>query len=195
RPAARQGAGGQMELGLLSAGRREMRQGRRAVRHADGADLGRGRLGRCGFRLTRLDTGRRKGRRHGQVGRDPASAGMVQKAGAGPAARCLRLGRRSNNKILVSGKSALIMNPPSAWAVAKRDAPKVAEQLWTFPAPKGPKGRYEPFLPYYWTVRSFSQNKPAAKSLRTHLSQRASVEQMVAASQGYDIPPYDKLRD
>src|SRR5207248_637622 len=101
----------------------------------------------------------------------------------------------SNNKILVSGKSALIMNPPSAWAVAKRDAPKVAEQLWTFPAPKGPKGRYEPFLPYYWTVWSFSQNKPAAKSLLTHLSQRASVEQLVAASQGYDIPPYDKLRD
>ena len=34
----------------------------------------------------------------------------------------------SNNKWLVAGKGALIMNPPSAWAVAKRDAPKVAEQ-------------------------------------------------------------------
>ena len=30
----------------------------------------------------------------------------------------------SNNKWLVSGKGALIMNPPSAWAVAKRDAPQ-----------------------------------------------------------------------
>ena len=50
----------------------------------------------------------------------------------------------SNNKWLISGKGALIMNPPSAWAVAKRDNPKVAEQLWTFPAPKGPKGRFQP---------------------------------------------------
>ena len=30
----------------------------------------------------------------------------------------------SNNKWLVSGKGAMIMNPPSAWAVAKRDAPQ-----------------------------------------------------------------------
>ena len=37
----------------------------------------------------------------------------------------------SNNKFLISGQGALIINPPSAWAVAKRDAPKVAEQLWT----------------------------------------------------------------
>ncbi len=35
----------------------------------------------------------------------------------------------SNNKYLIAGKGSLIMNPPSAWAVAKRDAPKVAEQL------------------------------------------------------------------
>ncbi len=45
----------------------------------------------------------------------------------------------SNNRWLIAGKGALIMNPPSAWAVAKRDAPKVAEQLWTFPSPRGPK--------------------------------------------------------
>ena len=70
----------------------------------------------------------------------------------------------SNNKALVSGKSALIMNPPSAWAVAKRDAPQVAQNLWTFGPPKGPKGRMMPFLPYYWTIWKFSSNKPAAKS-------------------------------
>src|SRR6202011_2169889 len=38
-------------------------------------------------------------------------------------------------------------------------------------------------------------NKAAAKSLLTYLSQRPVVEQLVAASQGYDIPPFDKLRD
>ncbi len=32
------------------------------------------------------------------------------------------------------------MNPPSAWAVAVRDAPKVAEQLWTFPTAEGTEG-------------------------------------------------------
>ena len=46
----------------------------------------------------------------------------------------------SNNKWLVSGKGALIMNPPSAWAVAKRDAPQVAEQCWTHGMPVGPEG-------------------------------------------------------
>ena len=99
----------------------------------------------------------------------------------------------SNNKYLIAGKGALIMNPPSAWAVAKRDAPKVAEQLWTHGMPAGPKGRYAPFLPYFWGIWSFSKNKPAAKSLLLHLSQRASVEKMVVASAGYDLPAFEKL--
>jgi len=101
----------------------------------------------------------------------------------------------SNNKWLIAGKGALIMNPPSAWAVAKRDNPKVAEQLWTFPAPKGPKGRYQPGLPFFWGIWKFAANKSAAKSLLTYLSQRASVEQLVAASGGYDIPSFSGLRD
>ena len=101
----------------------------------------------------------------------------------------------SNNRMLIAGKSALIMNPPSAWAVAKRDNPKVAEQLWTFPSPRGPKGRYEPYLPYFWGVWKFSKNKAAAKSLLVHLSQRSAVEKQVAASQGYDIPAFAKLND
>ena len=101
----------------------------------------------------------------------------------------------SNNKWLVSGKGALIMNPPSAWAVAKRDAPKIAEQLWTFPTPRGPKGRFQPYLPYFWGVWKFSKNKAAAKSLLLHISERSAVEKMVAASQGYDIPAFGKLND
>ena len=88
----------------------------------------------------------------------------------------------SNNKWLISGKGALIMNPPSAWAVAKRDAPQIAEQLWTFDPPTGPKGRYDPFLPYFWGIWKFSGNKPAAKSLLAFLSQRPQVEQLVAAA-------------
>jgi len=96
----------------------------------------------------------------------------------------------SNNKWLVSGRGAMIMNPPSAWAVAKRDAPKVAEQLWTHGFAQGPKGRFAPFVPYFWGVWNFSKNQAAAKSLVVHLSQKPVVEKMVAASNGYDLPSF-----
>lgn len=99
----------------------------------------------------------------------------------------------SNNKFLVSGQGSLIMNPPSAWAVAKRDAPQIAEQLWTHGFPVGPKGRYAPFLPFFWGVWNFSKNQSAAKSLITYLSQASSAEKMTNASQGYDIPSFEKL--
>ena len=100
----------------------------------------------------------------------------------------------ANNKWLISGQGALIMNPPGAWAVAVRDAPKVAEQLWTFASPKGPKGRFDPTNFGFWGIWNFSANKPAAKSLLAHLSTRSSVEKLVAGSHGVDIPPYEKLR-
>ncbi len=96
----------------------------------------------------------------------------------------------SNNKWLVSGKGAMIMNPPSAWAVAKRDAPKVAEQLWTHGFPAGPAGRYAPFLPFFWGTWNFSKNQSAAKSLMVFLSQASSAEKMVEASGGYDLPAF-----
>ena len=99
----------------------------------------------------------------------------------------------SNNKFLVSGQGSLIMNPPSAWAVAKRDAPKVAEKLWTHGFAAGPKGRYAPFTPYFWGIWSFSKNQAAAKSLIVHLSQPASAEKMVEASGGYDLPSFANL--
>ena len=101
----------------------------------------------------------------------------------------------SNNKWLISGKGALIMNPPSAWAVAVRDAPEIAEKCWTFPTPKGPKGRFDAAVPFFWGIWNFSPNKSAAKSLLAYLSQRSSVEQTVAASRGYDIPPFANLHD
>jgi ABC-type glycerol-3-phosphate transport system substrate-binding protein len=99
----------------------------------------------------------------------------------------------SNNKWLISGRGALILNPPSACAVAKRDAPQVAEQLWTHGMPSGPKGRFAPCLPFFWGVWNFSKNKEAAKSLLVHLSQPAAIEQLVAASGGFDLPPFTKF--
>jgi ABC-type glycerol-3-phosphate transport system substrate-binding protein len=101
----------------------------------------------------------------------------------------------SNNKALISGRAALILNPPSAWAVAKRDNPTVAADCWTFQFPKGPKGRFAAGLPFYWGTWKFSQNTSAAKSLLAHLSQRSSIEKCVEASVGYDIPAYANCLD
>jgi ABC-type glycerol-3-phosphate transport system substrate-binding protein len=94
-----------------------------------------------------------------------------------------------------SNNKALIMNPPSAWAVAVRDAPKVAEQCWHFPSPKGPKGRFDPAQPSFWGIWNFSPNKSAAKSLALYLWETPQVEQLVAASKGYDIPAFGSLRN
>jgi ABC-type glycerol-3-phosphate transport system substrate-binding protein len=99
----------------------------------------------------------------------------------------------SNNKALISGQSALIFNSPSAWAVAKRDAPKVAEQLWTFPTPVGPQGRHISGRYRYWGVWNFSQNKAAAKSLLLYLSTADAIGKLLAGGQGFDVPPFDRV--
>ncbi len=101
----------------------------------------------------------------------------------------------SNNKALIAGKTALIFNPPSAWAVAKRDNPSVAADCWTFPTPAGPKGRFVPHLPYFWGIWSFSKNKSAAKELLTFLMEREQVEEREIAVEGYDIPPFLSMSD
>ena len=101
----------------------------------------------------------------------------------------------SNNRALISGKSALIWNPPSAWAVAKRDAPAVAADCWTFPAPAGPKGRFMPYVPFFWGLWKFSKNKSAAKDLIEYLSQRPQVEARCTAVDGYDLPPFESMID
>ena len=100
-----------------------------------------------------------------------------------------------NNRWLISGKGSGIMNPPSAWAVAKRDNPKVAEQCWTHPMPKGPKGRFVGQLPQFYGLWKFSKNKSAAKDLLTFISQKSSVAQLVEASVGYDLPSFKSMYD
>jgi Bacterial extracellular solute-binding protein len=100
-----------------------------------------------------------------------------------------------NNRWLISGRGSSIMNPPSAWAVAKRDNPKVAENCWTHPMPKGPKGRFVGQLPQFYGLWSFSQNKSAAKDLLLYISQRDAVARLVQASYGYDLPSFKSLYD
>jgi ABC-type glycerol-3-phosphate transport system substrate-binding protein len=101
----------------------------------------------------------------------------------------------SNNRALISGHSALIMNPPSAWSVAKRDAPKIAEDCWTFPCPAGPKGRYNPYNYCFFGVWAFGQNKTAAKELAQFLQERKQVQERDTAANGYDLPPLISMSD
>src|SRR5204863_35745 len=96
----------------------------------------------------------------------------------------------SNNKALISGQSALIFNAPSAWAVAKRDAPKIAEQLWTFPTPTGPKGRHISGRYRYWGIWNFSPNKTAAKNLLLYLSSHEAIGKLLKGGQGLAVPPH-----
>jgi ABC-type glycerol-3-phosphate transport system substrate-binding protein len=101
----------------------------------------------------------------------------------------------SNNRALISGKSALIMNPPSAWSVAKRDAPKIAEDCWHFPCPTGAKGRYIPYNYCFYGAWSFGANRTAAKELIHYLQDRRQVEERCIASNGYDLPPLSSMND
>jgi ABC-type glycerol-3-phosphate transport system substrate-binding protein len=101
----------------------------------------------------------------------------------------------SNNRALISNQSALIFNPPSAWAVAVRDAPQVAADCWHFPPPAGPKGRFAPVAAYFWGVWKFARNKSAAKELIEFLAQREQSEERCNATMGYDMPPYPSMMD
>jgi ABC-type glycerol-3-phosphate transport system substrate-binding protein len=100
-----------------------------------------------------------------------------------------------NNRWLISGKGSSIQNPPSAWAVAKRDNLKVAEQCWTHDMPRGPAGRFVGQLPFFYGVWSFSQNKAAAKELLQFISEKEQSRQLVAASSGYDLPSFKSYYD
>jgi ABC-type glycerol-3-phosphate transport system substrate-binding protein len=101
----------------------------------------------------------------------------------------------SNNRALISGQAAMIFNPPSAWAVAVRDAPDVAKDCWTFPTPSGPAGRFMPINFNHWGIWKFSKNKAAAKELVEWLMQREQCEPRDNASLGYDIVPFETMTD
>jgi ABC-type glycerol-3-phosphate transport system substrate-binding protein len=100
-----------------------------------------------------------------------------------------------NNRWLISGKGSNIMNPPSAWAVAVRDNPKVGEQCWTHDVPRGPKGRFAPYLPFFYGVWSFGSNKTAAKELVHHIVDKPQAKRLVEASRGYDLPSFASYYD
>ena len=100
-----------------------------------------------------------------------------------------------NNRWLISGKGSSIFNPPSAWAVAVRDNPKVGEQCWTHDVPRGPSGRFAPYLPFFYGVWNFGTNKTAAKELVHHIVDKPQAKRLVEASRGYDLPSFKSYYD
>ncbi|HIB55561.1 MAG TPA: carbohydrate ABC transporter substrate-binding protein [Alphaproteobacteria bacterium] len=94
----------------------------------------------------------------------------------------------SNNRFMISGKGSTTINPPSIWAVSNRDMPAVAEQLWHHDTPRGPKGSFRADAPFFWGVWNFSENISAGKDLLRYVANRNVVDQLVLASQGFDIP-------
>ncbi len=93
-----------------------------------------------------------------------------------------------NNRWIISGQGSTIFNPPSAWAVAKRDNPDVAKHIWHHDVPRGPNGRFRATSPFFWGVWNFSSNIGAAKDLFLHVNQPDVVNKMLRASQGFDMP-------
>jgi hypothetical protein len=101
----------------------------------------------------------------------------------------------SNNRWIISGKGSAIQNPPSVWAVARRDAPQVAEQLWHHDTPSGPEGSFRGHWLLFWGVWTFAKNKQAAKDLIVHVQQREQVAKLVKASAGYDMAAQMSMGD
>jgi ABC-type glycerol-3-phosphate transport system substrate-binding protein len=61
--------------------------------------------------------------------------------------------------------------------------------------PRGPKGRFAPYLPFFFGIWSFSPNKQAAKELVKYLSEKDQAKKLVAASSGYDLPTFKTYYD
>ncbi len=94
----------------------------------------------------------------------------------------------SNNRALMAGTCAWSINPPSIWAVAKRDKLPVADKLDHVALPAGPAGRFRTASCYSVGIWNFSPNVDLAKDLLRYLLQRENFLKQVEASGGYNQP-------
>ena len=100
-----------------------------------------------------------------------------------------------NNRWLASGQGAGIVNPPSVWAGALKDAPDIAAQLWHHDMPSGPVGRFRGLLVHGYGIWEFAKNKSAAKDLAFFMADKEQFASFVTASNGYDIPLFPSYND
>jgi hypothetical protein len=101
----------------------------------------------------------------------------------------------TDNRVMIARQSALIYDPPSPYAVAKRDGMKVHEDIWSFPCPAGPAGRFIPHGHAFCGIWSFSRNKTAAKELNVYLSQRPLFEERCRTVEGFDLAVLTSMSD
>jgi len=120
----------------------------------------------------------------GSIRPNPPGPRISQEADGRESVRGLCLGRRGNNRWIISGKGSGIMNPPSSWRSPSATIRTIAEKIWHHSMPRGPKGRFVGQLPQFYGLWQFSKNKPAAKDLLLHLSRKESVAELVEASSG-----------
>ena len=92
----------------------------------------------------------------------------------------------SNNRFLASGKGSWIINPISAYRSAQADFPEVADNIFAWKPPQGPKARLMGVVPHAWTIWKFAENQVNAMDFM-----RAWVANYGAAfeaSTGYNHP-------
>jgi len=137
---------------------------------------------------------RRHGGRQGQhQGRfaEPARPRISQEADAvNPPGLCL--GRRRQQPLDLSARARAIMNPPSSWAVAKRDIRRSPRRsgIIRCRADEGPLRRQLP--QFYGCGNSPRTSRP--QGLLLHLSRKESVAELMEASSGYDLPSSEHVR-
>src|SRR3954451_11377216 len=64
-----------------------------------------------------------------------------------------------------------------------------------FRRPRVRRAGSRPAYPGFGGFGNSPKKKPAARSLLAFLSERSSVETLINASRGYDVPVYEKFRD
>jgi ABC-type glycerol-3-phosphate transport system substrate-binding protein len=101
----------------------------------------------------------------------------------------------TDNRVMIAGQSAMIYDPPSPYAVAKRDHMKVSEDMWSFPCPAGPAGRFIPHGHAFSGIWKFSKNKTAAKDLNVYLAQRPLFEERCRIVEGFDLAVLVSMSD
>jgi hypothetical protein len=137
-----------------------------------------------------------KGQHHREVRRGQAGARVCEAARGVPSAGHPGVGRRVEQQVADRGQGRA--DHESAERVGGRQARQPAGRRAAVDGSlrrADRRGGSSRTLPYFWGIWKWSKNKPAAKSLLAHISERSAVEKMVAASQGYDIPSFEKLND
>ena len=93
----------------------------------------------------------------------------------------------SNNQFVFSGRGSLIVNAISAVRMAEDLQLPVADNLWIWPLPAGPHGRFTmPQATSVYSIWKFAQNREAAETFLVDLC--AGAEQATVAVEALQLP-------